>query len=190
MDYRCPTWLKRKHLGIPLLCGDLVCSNVGSMQTPMEFDRFNKHTHLSRIALGIAYDPLTGLRSHSGLLEEMDRDACLASVLDTHTSIVVSVRLPAMGADKVLALVGMRIHRSVRTRDTTAHLGNGEFVVIVADDAGMPIRTATRLKLALSLPYVIDGHEVVVQHRIGFVRLLREHLLVRPEAFLETAMFL
>jgi len=147
-------------------------------------------TRLSRITLGIVHDPLTGLRSHMGLLDEIARDPLLAGRVDTHTSIIVSVRLPAGDTDKILALVGMRISRSIRAGDTAAHLGSGEFVVIVADDADVPIRTAVRLKLALSFPYVIDGDDVSVHYKIGFARLQRDNLLCRSKVPVETSKLL
>jgi hypothetical protein len=64
-------------------------------------------------------------------------------------------------------------------------LGNGEFVVIVADDTLLPIRTALRLKSALSPPCVIDGDEVAILYKIGFARLQRENLLARCESSVE-----
>lgn len=153
----------------------------------LEPGHFETQARLTRITSGIIHDPLTGLRSHAGLLGEMARDPLLATRVDTNTAIVVSIQHPASCGDKILALVGMRISRSIRARDTAAHLGNGEFVVIVADDADVPVRTALRLKLALSAPYVIDGADVAVQYKLGFARLNRDDLLARSDTFLETA---
>jgi len=131
------------------------------------------------------YDPLTGLRSHPGLLAEIARDSSLADRVATRTSIVVSVKLPESAGQKILALVGTRISRSIRAGDTAAHLGNGEFVVIVADDALVPLRFALRLKSALSLPCVIDGDEVTILYKIGFARLQRKNLLARSDALVD-----
>jgi hypothetical protein len=151
---------------------------VSPMSTGTEAE--DTQTRLSRITLGIVHDPLTGLRSHTGLLDEIARDSLLARRVDAQMSIVVSVQLPACDTDKMLALVGMRISRSIRAGDTAAHLGRGEFVVIVADDTDVPIRTAVRLKLALSLPFVIDGDDVLVRYKIRFARLQRDNLVAPP----------
>jgi GGDEF domain-containing protein len=141
-------------------------------------------------APGPLHDPLTGLRSRAGLSNEIARDPSLASAVDSHTAIVLSVQLPAAAGQRVLALVGMRLARSIRACDTAAHLGNGEFVIIVAEDPGVPVRTALRLKEALSAPYVIDGDDVVVRYKLGFARLKHDDLLARPESFRETAKLL
>jgi len=150
-------------------------------------DYADTQTRLSRLTLGIVHDPLTGLRSHGGLVEEIARDPLLAERVDTHISIVVSVQPPAAANDKILALVGMRISRSIRAIDTAAHLGNGEFVVIVADDADMPMATAVRLRRSLNLPYVIDGRDMSVRYRMGFARLQKDNLLTRSTVFVEAA---
>lgn len=150
-------------------------------------DYADTQTRLSRLTFGIVHDPLTGLRSRGGLLDEIRRDPCLAERVDTHTSIVVSVELPVMASDKILALVGMRISRSIRMLDTAAHLGSGQFVVIVAGDADVPMPTALRLRRSLNLPYVIDGCDVPVRLRMSFSRLQRASLLAGSTAFVEAA---
>ena len=158
-----------------------------AMEASAEAKYFDTQTRLSRITLGIVHDPLTGLRSHAGLLNEIARDDALARRIDSVNSIVVHVHLAGGPKDKVLALVGMRIARSVRVRDTAAHLGGGSFVVIVADETDVPVGTAARLKVALSFPFVIDGQDVVVNHKIGFARLHHDNLLAPSIVSVESA---
>jgi diguanylate cyclase len=149
-------------------------------------DYADTHRRLSRLTLGVVHDPLTGLRNRLGLLDEIARDPSLAERIETHTSIVVSVE-QAIPNDKMLVLVGMRISRSIRAIDTAAHLGNGQFVVIVAGDADVPMPTALRLRRSLNLPYVINGCDVPVRFRMSFTRLRKANFLNRSAAFVEAA---
>jgi GGDEF domain-containing protein len=172
--------------GIPLLQVGMPIDKVDPMDAGTETDYFDTQTRLSRLTLGVVHDPLTGLRSRGGLLEEVSRDSSLADRIDTHISIVVTVQLPPTSSDRILALMGMRIARAIRVIDTAAHLGNGKFVVIVAD-ADVPMPTAGRLRRSLNLPYVIDGRDVSVRCQITFARLQKDSLLPFPRASVEAA---
>jgi GGDEF domain-containing protein len=173
--------------GIPLLRVGIPADKLPHMGEGTQADYFDTQTRLSRLTLGIVHDPLTGLRSHGGLLQEISRDPSLADRVDTRVSILVSVQLPATSSDKILALVGMRISRSIRTVDTAAHLGNGDFVIIVADHGKVPTSAAARLRRSLDLPYVIDGRDVSVRYRLGFARLQKDNLVAPLEDMIEAA---
>lgn len=77
--------------------------------------------------------------------------------------------------DELLVQAARRLHESVRSGDTAARLGGDEFAALILGD-GSRDRTdrerqikelAERLRLALSQPYRIDGHDVRVAASIG-----------------------
>ncbi len=72
--------------------------------------------------------------------------------------------------DRLLRMVGARIHRSVPRRSVVARLGSDEFAVLVADPryTGAPQDLVGRLEEALNQPVDLDGRRMRVQAGIGF----------------------
>jgi diguanylate cyclase (GGDEF)-like protein len=71
--------------------------------------------------------------------------------------------------DRLLRMVGARIHRSLPRRSVVARLGSDEFAVLIADqrNAGAPQQTVARLEETLAQPVDIDGRRMRVQAGIG-----------------------
>jgi diguanylate cyclase (GGDEF)-like protein/PAS domain S-box-containing protein len=76
--------------------------------------------------------------------------------------------------DRLLIEVARRIHACVREMDTVARLGGDEFVILVAEidanaqEASQKIALiAEKIRSALTLPYMINGHEYHSSPSIG-----------------------
>ncbi len=71
--------------------------------------------------------------------------------------------------DKLLQAVGMRLVNSVRSEDTVARMGGDEFTVLLADvgDGRGAATVARKILDAISMPAVIDGHELMLTTSIG-----------------------
>jgi diguanylate cyclase (GGDEF)-like protein len=127
--------------------------------------------HLAR------HDPLTGLANRRLLGEHMERTmtsprpdeqtAVLYLDLDWFKEINDSLGHPA--GDMLLRQVADRLRRTVRSTDRVARLGGDEFAIIQTcpDARGRAADLADRLIAAVSAPYDIEGHSVVVGASIG-----------------------
>ena len=128
-----------------------------------------------RLAL---HDPLTRLPNRACHTERLDQaleavqrgDGMLAMhCLDLDRFKLVNDTLGHAVGDALLRAVGDRLHQSVRKHDTVARLGGDEFAIIQTgiDDVGEAAALAQRVVAALSLPYQLDGHQVMVGVSIG-----------------------
>ena len=137
------------------------------------------------------HDPLTDLPNR--LLFSRRLDAALAVndgargvpamlFLDLDRFKVINDSLGHDTGDQLLLAVAERLLLCVRPRDTVARLGGDEFTVLLDGVANEreATRVAERITAALSRPFQIDGHEVVVTASIGVV-------MTTPGAGRETA---
>ena len=123
------------------------------------------------------YDALTDLpnRAHfyeemDGLLDRLPRNgafAVLSMDLDHFKSVNDTLGHPI--GDKLLQAAAARMRDCVREADIVARLGGDEFAIVQTtferpEDA---TSLATRLIDAVSAPYLLDGHQVVVGASIG-----------------------
>ena len=71
--------------------------------------------------------------------------------------------------DALLAQIGPRLVRALRTTDSVARLGGDEFVVLLPDlaDAAEALATAQRISAEFSEPFALDGLELDVSVSIG-----------------------
>ncbi|MFE3496825.1 putative bifunctional diguanylate cyclase/phosphodiesterase [Streptomyces sp. NPDC059169] len=77
--------------------------------------------------------------------------------------------------DELLVQAARRLHESVRAGDTAARLGGDEFAALILGDGSRDrsarelqvFEIADRLRLTLSQPYRVEGHEVRVAASIG-----------------------
>jgi diguanylate cyclase (GGDEF)-like protein len=124
------------------------------------------------------YDQLTGLINRTlfadrlqGAVARARRDGGLVALmfLDMDDFKDVNDRYGHAAGDSLLRQAAERLVSSVRESDTVARLGGDEFTVILegghrVEDAG---RVATKVISALSTPYQLGHHEVVVTCSIG-----------------------
>jgi diguanylate cyclase (GGDEF)-like protein/PAS domain S-box-containing protein len=129
-----------------------------------------------QIAYMAHYDALTDLPNRVLFYEEMDKLLARASQrtfavfsldLDHFKSVNDTLGHPI--GDKLLQAVAVRMRGSIRETDIVARLGGDEFAIVQVE-FGQPADTtslATRLIEAVSAPYQIDGHQVIVGTSIG-----------------------
>ena len=104
-------------------------------------------------------------------LEEVIRDDSMAAVLcmDLDRFKAVNDTLGHPVGDALLQQVAARIRESIRDGDTVARLGGDEFAVVqvgILQPQGATA-LASRLIEALSMPYQVEGHQVVIGCSIG-----------------------
>ncbi|MEP6868495.1 MAG: EAL domain-containing protein [Novosphingobium sp.] len=131
--------------------------------------------HATRLA---HYDSLTGLANRlqiSQLLEKiltarvLDQRACAVFLLDLDRFKQVNDTLGHPAGDALLTQVSQRLERVVGTQGRVGRLGGDEFQVIVPGrfEQEPLAELAERIIEALSQPYSIDGHQVVIGVSIG-----------------------
>lgn len=71
--------------------------------------------------------------------------------------------------DKLLRMVADRIREIIRHGDVVARLGGDEFVLVQAraEQPAAAIALAQRILDALSAPYLVDGHQIVIGASVG-----------------------
>lgn len=129
---------------------------------------------------GSLYDPVTGLPNRSLLLDRLDRAARRAArpanehlfgvmLIDLHGFREVNETYGRDQGDRVLAEVGARLGRCIRTTDTAARMVSDEFALLLDGmrDVSDPTRVARRVHETLSRPIALDGEEVTLGAAIG-----------------------
>ncbi len=122
------------------------------------------------------FDMLTGLPNRFQFREKMQeilprarRNATKLAViyidLDNFKEVNDSLGHP-MG-DKLLIEVSRRLEDVTRGEDIVARFGGDEFVVLQSSPNGQPELLARRLIAAVSDPYDIDGHHLVIGASVG-----------------------
>jgi diguanylate cyclase (GGDEF)-like protein len=122
------------------------------------------------------HDALTGLANRVLLNERLEhaltrngRDETVAiHHLDLDQFKAVNDSLGHPGGDKLLQMVADRLRLLVRDSDTIARMGGDEFAIVqVAADPTDATHLAQRIIDAMSEPFDIDGHQVLVGASIG-----------------------
>jgi diguanylate cyclase (GGDEF)-like protein len=122
------------------------------------------------------HDALTGLANRVLLNERLEhaltrnhRDETVAiHHLDLDQFKAVNDTLGHPGGDKLLQMVADRLRLLVRDSDTIARMGGDEFAIVqVAADPADATHLAQRIIGAMSEPFNIDGHQVLVGASIG-----------------------
>ena len=123
---------------------------------------------------------VTGLPNRGALLDHLDAENRQARregrnfpllVLDIDQLKFASESLGYAGCDRLLAAVGVRLKAALSTRDTLAHLGSGEYAILLggsdnADEAAA-LSVAMALTSAFGAPFSIDDAEVKVTCGVG-----------------------
>jgi len=124
------------------------------------------------------HDALTDLPNRRLFRDELDRAlhrlareeqvAVLSLDLDHFKEVNDSLGHPA--GDALLTEVAKRLMQSIRHGDTVARLGGDEFAIIQVGinlKASQAEALATKLIEAISLPYKINGHDIIIGASIG-----------------------
>jgi diguanylate cyclase (GGDEF)-like protein/PAS domain S-box-containing protein len=124
------------------------------------------------------YDALTGLANRILFKDELEA-ALQSAAKDDQSAAVYCIDLDHFKAvndtlghgagDTLLTLVAQRLTQCVRTGDTVARLGGDEFAIVQRGTglAEIARELAGRIVAALSEPYDINGHQVVIGASIG-----------------------
>ncbi|MGV8966334.1 MAG: EAL domain-containing protein [Cellulomonas sp.] len=160
-------------------------------------DRRSLEAQLRRSSL---YDPLTGLPNRRVFLERLERAvevwnrsrvpfAVLFLDLDGFKAVNDSLGHPI--GDRLLAVVGTRLVRELRSVDTAARFGGDEFAVLLHDTVPDDVLlVAHRIQAGLAELIAIDGHEITIQASMGIATGTSEY--ASPEDILrdaDTAMY-
>jgi diguanylate cyclase (GGDEF)-like protein len=131
----------------------------------------------ARIAHMALHDTLTGLANRALLNERLEDAIARAQsgeivavhLIDLDLFKNVNDTLGHPAGDKLLRLVSSRLRRLVREADTIARMGGDEFAIVQVALNGPADATslAHRIIEAVSAPYEIDGHQVVIGASVG-----------------------
>jgi diguanylate cyclase (GGDEF)-like protein/PAS domain S-box-containing protein len=132
----------------------------------------------SRLEYDATHDRLTGLGSRALLVEQLN--AALARARRNGLAVAllfidldgfkrVNDMLGHAAGDELLVQVGQRLRDAVRDGDLCVRLGGDEFVVCCADMVSVHTSTelGDRILRAVTEPYDVHGHEVLVGASIG-----------------------
>ena len=131
------------------------------------------------------YDPLTGLPNRTLFADRMrvaignaDRYSFRLALLfvDLDRFKLVNDSLGHGIGDKLLKIVAGRMHSIVRRTDTVSRMGGDEFIVLLSriDAPEDAARVAGKLIEAVSQPYKIELHELILTASIG-ISIYPEH---------------
>ncbi len=127
----------------------------------------------------LAYnDSLTGLPNRTQFNDHLSRSIAQAGpvakslallYLDLDRFKFVNDTLGHEIGDKLLKSVSERIRGCVRGSDCVARLGGDEFAIVIDDlpSVGIASMTAQKICHAVTAPFEIDGHDIVVSASIG-----------------------
>jgi diguanylate cyclase (GGDEF)-like protein/PAS domain S-box-containing protein len=122
-------------------------------------------------------DGLTGLANRRAFLDALERDLQAARRedgdltvlrLDLDRFALVNDDLGTSSGDKALCEIAGRIQRVIRTGDTVARADGDEFLVALRDVPSSAAESvAAKVRLAISEPMTIEGHEILVTASAG-----------------------
>ncbi len=150
-----------------------------------------------RFRHAVMHDPVTGLPNRTLFLDRvwqtMGRGRRHAAhgfgilLLDLDGFEPVKDSLGHAAGDEFLAAVAAGLVPCVRPQDTLAHLGGGQFSILVDDvgEASDLVRVADRVRAALARPLTVAGQEVFTSASVGIAR--GSSAYRTPEAILRDA---
>ena len=141
-------------------------------------DVTEKRQNEAQIIFMARHDALTGLPNRTLFQEHLEAQlgeggmgqpfGVLCLDLDQFKEVNDTLGHPA--GDELLRLVAARLRHCVRDHDLIARLGGDEFAIVVPSPAGASVLAASlaaRLVEAISAPYEIQGHTIVIGVSIG-----------------------
>ena len=161
--------------GIVLDVRGVPIGNGGFITTYMDITE--RHRSAAKIEHMARYDALTNLSNRILLNERLDLalqrvgrgEKVALHLIDLDRFKAVNDTLGHPAGDKLLRMVADRLRALVRTSDTIARMGGDEFAIAQVATAGPTEAASLALRLieAVSEPYDIDGHQVVIGVSIG-----------------------
>lgn len=141
-------------------------------------DMKSLHSTTERMSYLAQHDYLTGLCNRLALSERFTQAVRLARRHDKHVGLLfidldnfknINDALGHAAGDRVLMMLSRQLEDCVRTSDTVCRYGGDEFVVLLSemehpDDAAS---VARKILSAISVPYVINGHDIRCSLSIG-----------------------
>jgi len=133
------------------------------------------------------HDTLTGLANRALCLDRLGHAIQRASrswqyrfallFLDVDRFKTLNDSLGHVAGDALLMAVAGRLREATRPTDTVARMGGDEFCIICEDMRSQvdAVRVAERVHQALTLPFMVEGHEVFTTVSIGIAVHSSEH---------------
>jgi diguanylate cyclase (GGDEF)-like protein/PAS domain S-box-containing protein len=143
------------------------------------------------------HDALTDLPNRSLFTDRLQHaittsvrrgETCYAVLfLDMDRFKIINDSLGHLVGDKLLVAVGVRLSDCIRPGDTVARFGGDEFSILLKDISGLKgaVDVADRVHANLSIPFLIDGHEIYTTVSIGIA--LGSELYERADQVLRDA---
>lgn len=143
------------------------------------------------------HDELTGLPNRALFMDRLEhalarikrRDDCLFAVLflDMDRFKIINDSLGHMVGDELITKFAQILVACLRQGDTVARFGGDEFTILLENiqDVGEATQVAERIQKELTLPFVLDKHEVFTTVSIGIA--LGSSGYYRPEELLRDA---
>ncbi|MFN4280053.1 EAL domain-containing protein [Thermosynechococcus sp.] len=147
---------------------------AGSMTDVTEYHRIQE-----QILHDALHDALTGLPNRVLLMDHLHQALgcwarCSNSLfavlfLDVDRFKVINDSLGHLAGDQLLIGIAQRLLKCTRAGDTVARLGGDEFAILLEElkNPAQAIEVAERLLVALSRPFLLEGHEVFTSASIG-----------------------
>ncbi|MGH3758396.1 sensor domain-containing protein [Actinophytocola sp.] len=153
--------------------GDLPAAVVVSMTDITERRRIERRREHEA-----THDALTGLHNRTVAIDRLSPSArarCTGSTavlfIDLDKFKVINDSLGHSVGDKVLQIVGTRLHAGTRRGDTVSRLGGDEFAVIASDVRSADDATglAEHIRRELNEPVAVDGRNLHIDASVGIV---------------------
>ena len=162
--------------------GRIIALNKAPLSTggsiTIHMDVTEKRHSEKQIAFLAHHDPLTGLANRVQLREHIERvllrvkrgEAASVLCLDLDNFKVVNDTLGHSVGDALLCAVSLRLRDLVRETDLVSRTGGDEFSIVRSGDEppmGASAALATRIVEALSVPFELGDHHVVIGASVG-----------------------
>ncbi|CAN1208876.1 EAL domain-containing protein [Tumidithrix helvetica PCC 7403] len=143
------------------------------------------------------YDRLTGLPNRALFLDRLEHALGRSQrqelfplavlCLDIDRFKIVNDSLGHLAGDQLLCKIARRLENCIRIGDTIARLSGDEFGILLEDVTGIDtaIQISDRIHQELTMPMLLDGHEVFVSVSIGIAMTAKD--TIKPEHLLRNA---
>jgi diguanylate cyclase (GGDEF)-like protein len=160
-------------------------------------DISSNKTATEQLTYNAFHDALTDLPNRSLFIDRLqhaitasarrDKSHYAVLFLDMDRFKIINDSLGHLVGDKLLIAVGFKLTECIRPGDTVARLGGDEFSLLLDDVNGLndAVYIANRIHQKLSIPLMIEGHEVYASVSIGIA--LGSELYERAEEVLRDA---